>query len=132
MNLAEGHLLLQRRHCEERRQFVAELERLAARLRSDGKRLAAALDEARTLGNWASAGALSERHGTIERSLAAIASQIGAANAALATAEQELQRHEHAFSQRAAGLTLAAERQELGRRRRGRKPAPAPFGAGQS
>ena len=129
MNLTEGHLLLQRRHCEERRQFVAELERLATRLCNDGMRLAAEFEQTLTLGHWASANALSQRQGTIERSLTAIESQIGAANAALVAAEQELRQHEHAFAQRAAGLALAARRREMRQRRRGRKPSPAPLDA---
>lgn len=100
MRLIDSQLMLCRRQCEERRQYVAELERLATRLRGDCGRLRAQTEEAVSDSDVSAAAALIERHGKVERSLAAIEEQIVAAGAAAAEAEQELRRREQAFATR--------------------------------
>jgi phage shock protein A len=117
VSLIDNHLRLRRRQCEERRHFIAELERLAARLRADARRLQAEIERAVALGNRVSAQLLFERHSKVERSLAAIDSQIGSAGAALAATELELQQYERAFAHR--GGTGLSNRRQARRARRG-------------
>lgn len=111
MSLADNHLQLRRRQCQERRRYLAELELLATRLRADARRLQAEIERVVAGGNRVSARPLFERHGKVEGSLAAIESQIGSAGAALAAAEQELQQYERAFAHRGGGTRLADRRQ---------------------
>jgi flagellar protein FliJ len=102
MNSLENRITLHRRHCEERRRYLAELESLAQRLRTDGGRLRFEIERAVTVGNPASAHPLLQRHGQLARSLAAIEGQIAVAGDALAAAARELKRHEFAATQRAS------------------------------
>ena len=111
MNALENRLNLHRRHCEERQRYLAELESLAQRLRADGGRLRCEIERAVTVGNPASTPPLLERHGKLARTLAAIESQITAADDALAAAVRELKRQELAAAQRADNdATFAARR----------------------
>jgi chromosome segregation ATPase len=126
MSLIENRLQLRRRQCEERRQYLAELERLATRLRADAGRLEDEIERAVALGNRISAPPLTERHAKVERSLAAIEAQLGSAAAALAAAEQELRQYERAFATRAGSARLADR--PLARRPRGRLPASPAIG----
>jgi len=115
MNILEHRLTLHRRHCEERRRYLAELQSLAQGLRADGSRLRSEIEQAVAVGSPACAQNLLQRHGKLARSLAAIEGQIVAAGDALAAADRELKRRELAAAQRAeiAGL-----------RRMSRRPAP--------
>ena len=122
MNSLENRINLHRRHCEERRRYLAELESLAGRLRTDGGRLRSEIERAVTVGNPAFAHPLLQRHGQLARSLAAIEGQIAAAGEALATASRELQRHEFAAAQRAPSAGLS-ERRRLPRSSRARTAA---------
>jgi flagellar FliJ protein len=103
MNVLENRILLHRRHCEERRRYLAELESLAQRLRADGSRLRAEIDEAVAVGNPASAQPALERHAKLVHSLAAVEGQIAAAGDALAAAGRDLKRLELSAAQRADG-----------------------------
>jgi len=109
MNTLENRINLHRRHCEERRRYLAELESLAQRLRADGGRLRSEIERAVTIGNPAFAHPLLQRHGQLARSLVAIEGQIAAAGEALATASRELKRHEFA-AQRAPSAGLSERR----------------------
>ncbi len=110
MNSLENRINLHRRHCEERRRYLAELESLAGRLRADGGRLRSEIERAVTVGNPAFAHPLLQRHGQLARSLVAIEGQIAAAGEALATASRELKRHEFAAEQRAPSVGLSERR----------------------
>ena len=101
MNILDNRVARQRRNREERQRYLAELELLAQRMRSDGGRLRAEIEQAVKLGNPASAQPLLQRHGQLARSLAAVEGQIAAAGDALAVADRELKRHELAAAQRA-------------------------------
>ena len=79
MNILESRIILHRRHCEERQRYLAELESLAQRLRTDGSRLRAEIERAVAVGNPASAQPVFERQAKLARSLAAIEGQIAAA-----------------------------------------------------
>jgi len=120
MNILENRITLHRRHCEERRRYLAELESLAQRLRADGSGLQAEIARAVALGSAESAEPLLQRRDKLGRSLAAIEGQIAAAGDALAAAARELQRHELAAAHR-AGNGVATDG-----RRRPRSPR-APF-----
>src|SRR5260370_33320098 len=100
MNTRENRITLHRRHCAERQRYLAELEFLAQRLRTDGGLLRGEIERAVAVGNPASAHPLLQRHGKLARSLAAIEGQIAAAGDALAAADRELKRHELAAAQR--------------------------------
>src|SRR6266446_5435137 len=113
MNSLENRINLHRRHCEERRRYLAELESLAGRLRTDGGRLRSEIERAVTVGNPAFAHPLLQRHGQLAR--------------ALATASRELQRHEFAAAQRAPSAGLS-ERRRLPRSSRAR-PAASSLGS---
>ncbi len=119
MSLVDNLLRAQRRHCDERRRYLAELEELAERLRTDALRLRAAIDGGAD--DRLVAGRVVLRHAAVERSIAVIETQIGAAAAALAAAEAELSQSEHAVAQRGGGAEFADAR----RRRRGRRKGPA-------
>ena len=114
MSLVGNLLRAQHRQCDERRRYLAELEELGQRLRADALRLRAAIDAG--AGVRPTADAFVRRHAKVERSIAVIEAQIGAAAAALAVAEAELRQSEHAVAQRGA----AAEPADGRRRRRGR------------
>src|SRR5713226_7997422 len=94
MSLREHPLQLWRRQYEERRRFVAELEALARRLRSDEQRL----------------GGEAERAAAVARSLTAIDARIAEAGAALAAAERQLKRHEFAWIGREDGSVTRQRR----------------------
>lgn len=110
MKIRESRLAVRRRQCEERRRYLGELETLARRLRSDGGRLRTEIEGAVARGDPRSAQPLLQRHGQLARSLAAIESQIAAADNALATAMRELQRHEATAAQRAPGTGASRRR----------------------
>jgi hypothetical protein len=122
MSILENRLRVGRRQYEERRRCLVELESLAQRLRADGRRLQADIEEAVAVGNPICAAPLLERHSKLARSLAAIEGQIGAAGEALSAAAWELQRHELAWAQHAGAAGVAD------RRRASRSPRP-PLGA---
>jgi hypothetical protein len=124
MSVAENLLNLRRRQCEERRRYLAELEFLAQRLGEDAGRLRAEIERTEASGDPAPARPLIARRIKLERSLAAVQSQIAAAGDALAAAEQELKRHELAAAQR-AGRAAFSQRGGARRSRRGRPAAPA-------
>jgi hypothetical protein len=115
MNALTYRLTLHRRHCDERRRYLTELESLARRLRADGGRLRSAIELAVTVGDPASTQPLLERHGKLARSLAAIEGQIAAADEALAAACRELRRQELAATQRAAGQSDGRRRSRSSR-----------------
>jgi len=94
MSVLETLMRRRRRECDERRRYVAELERLGERLRADAEQVCREVAQAGT------AAPLAERHAKLERSVAAIDDQITAARAALAAIEQELARHELARARR--------------------------------
>jgi hypothetical protein len=119
MNTRENRITLHRRHCEERRHYLAELEFLAQRLRTDGWLLRGEIERAVAIGNPASAHPLLQRHGRLARSLAAIEGQITAAEDALAAATRELKRHE------LAGARPADNAGASDRRRPPPRPRPA-------
>ncbi len=121
MSVLESLLRLRRRQCAERRRYLAELELLAQRLRADSRRLRAEIARAVAAGNPVFSRALIERHGKLERSVAAIDGHIATAGDALAAAERELKRHELASTQRAGNAGLA----ERHRARRSRRAPPA-------
>ena len=123
MNILENRINLRRRHCEERRRLLAELESLAHRLRADGGRLRVEIEKAVAVGNPASAQPLLQRHGTLARSLAAIEGQIAAADDALAAAARDLKRDEFAVAQRAGHPGSGARRRPRPSRAR---PAASP------
>jgi hypothetical protein len=110
MSILENRLRLRRRQYEERRCCLAELESLAQRLRADGCRLQADIEEAVAVGNPIWAAPLLERHRKLALSLATIEGQIGAAGEALSTAARELQRHELALAQHAGAAGVASGR----------------------
>lgn len=110
MSIHDNLLHRRRRQCAEQRHYLAELELLAQRLRADAGRLRAEIERAVALGDPLSTRPLIERHGAVERSVAAIESQIAAAGDALAAAEQELTRHELAAVRRAGREGLAERR----------------------
>ena len=115
-NLLRGH----RRRCEEQRRALAELEELAQRLRADARRLREAIDDDAFDQHFAGQAVL--RHATVERSIAAIETQIGAAAAALLVAEAELRKSERAVARHDG----AGQPAEMRSRRRGRRKHPAP------
>jgi hypothetical protein len=119
MSLVQNLLRAQRRQCEERRRYLAELEELSERLRTDALRLRAAIDDGP--GEQLAAGQMVLRHAKVERSIAVIETQIGVAAAALAVAETELRQSEQAVAQHGG----AGEFADAGRRRRGRRRGPA-------
>ncbi len=127
MNSLENRISVHRRHCEERRRYLAELESLAQRLRADGARLRSEIEQAVAVGNPASAHPLLQRHVQLARSLAAIEGQIAAAGDALAAAARELKRHEFAAAQRAPGPGLPVERRSPRSSRA--RPAASPLGS---
>lgn len=126
MSILENRVSLGRRRCEERRRYLAGLESLAQRLRSDERRLQAEIQRAGIDGPVPQGGAgqpvvagnlaglLVERHGKLARSVAEIDAQIAEVGAALGVAEQELKRHELASTQHVAGAVVSE-------RRRGRR-----------
>jgi len=120
MSLVENLLRAHRRQCEEQRRYLAELEELAERLRTDALRLRVAIDDGAE--DRAAVGRVVLRHAKVERSIAAIETQIGAAAAALAVAEAELRQSEHTVAQRGGGAEFA----DANRRRRGRRKGPTP------
>lgn len=115
MSLVENLLREQRRQCEERRRYLAELEELAQRLRSDALRLRAAIDDG--TGDRLAAGQVVLRHAKVERSIAAIEIQIGTAAAALALAEAELRMSERVAQRDGAGELAGARHSRRGRRK---------------
>jgi hypothetical protein len=117
MILIDNLLRLRRRECEEHRRYVAELDLLAERLRADARRLRAEIERLVAAGDPLLAQPLVERHDKVERSVAAIESQMAAAGDALAAAEEELKRHEMAAAQRAGNERLAGRRSRRGRPR---------------
>jgi hypothetical protein len=109
MSVLEDRLGSGRRHCSERRRYLAGLESLAEQLRADERRLRAEI--AGTFADWqvpeegagrpGFARPLIERHSKLARSVAAIDAQIAEVGAELGAAEQELKRHEHAAARHA-------------------------------
>ena len=110
MSVLETLMRRRRRECDERRRYVAELERLGERLRADAEEVC------REVAHGGTAALLAERHAKLERSVAAIDAQIIAARAALAAIEQELRRHELARARR--GITEGADHPAASRRSR--------------
>ena len=94
MSVLETLMRRCRRECEERRRYVAELERLGERLRADAEGVRREAAEAGT------AAPLVARSAKLERSVAEIDGQITAARDALAAVEQVLHRHELAWARR--------------------------------
>jgi hypothetical protein len=123
MSLIDNRVNLRRRRCEELRQYLAELELLAERLRADAGRLRAAIEGAFAAGDMAAVAPLRERHSKVERSVAAVEGQIGAAGVALAAAEGELRGYEFAHATRAGGMVLP-ERHQVRGGQRGRSATP--------
>jgi len=124
MSQIENRLRLRRRHCEERRQYLAALQHLAERLRADAGRLRGEIEQAMTAGDPSSGRLLAERRSKVEGSLAAVEAQLDSATAALAAAEQEMLRHERAFAARTENGHLAVGR-AVRRLRRLRASPPA-------
>jgi hypothetical protein len=113
MSVLENRLRLGRRQCRQWRRYLAGLESLAQRLRADERRLQAEIELAvagRPDFAGEPAGELTERHGKLARSVAAIDTQIAEVGAALGAAEQELRRHELAAAQHTARAGLSEPR----------------------
>jgi hypothetical protein len=122
MSVHENRLSLGRRQCAEQRRYLAGLESLGERLRTDELRLRAEIQLAAADGLLPEAGAvrpvfagdldgpLIERHTKLARSVAAIDAQIAEAGAALGAAEQALKRYELAAAQHAAGGGVSKRR----------------------
>ena len=125
MRVIENLLRLCRRQCEERRRYLAELELLAQLLGGDAGRLRGEIERTEAAGDPASGAPLIARRIKLERSLAAVQSQIATAGDALAAAEGELKRHALAAAQR-AGKTELSARSGARRSRRARPAPPAP------
>jgi hypothetical protein len=123
MSLVENLLRAQRRRCEEQRRYLAELEELAERLRTDAMRLGAAIDDGAGDRHAPARGVL--RRAKVERSIAVIETQMGSAAAALAAAEAQLRQSEHAVAQRGRAGEFAAARRGRRGRRKGAVAAPA-------
>jgi hypothetical protein len=125
MSVLENRLRLGRRQCRQWRRYLAGLESLAQRLGADGPRLRAGIERAvagrpdfagepdgQPAGEVAGdlARELTERHGKLARSVAAIDTQIAEVGAALGAAEQELRRQELAAVPRSARAGLSEPR----------------------
>jgi phage shock protein A len=123
MSILENRLHLRRHQYEARRRSLEEFASLAQRLRADGRRLQADIEEAVAVGNPDCAGKLLERHGKLARSLATIEGQIAAAGEALASAARELQRHELAWAKHSSGAGVA-DRRRVPRSPRAQPAAP--------
>ena len=125
MTFRDTLLQAHRRVCEDRRRRLAELEELAERLRSDARRLCAAIAAAAV--DRVATDQVVLRHATVERSIETIEIQIGSAAAALVLAEAELRQSERAVARRNGAAGLADPR---GKRRGRRKQHSAQPGVG--
>ncbi|HVC57723.1 MAG TPA: hypothetical protein VND95_17365 [Stellaceae bacterium] len=114
MSVLENLLRRGRRECAERRQYLADLARLRERLRADAARLRS---EVALASGADAARPLLDRLVKLEGSVGEIDGQTTAAEQGLAVAEQELRRHELAWTQR-TGNAVIAERRPLPRTRR--------------
>jgi len=125
MSVLENRLRLGRRQCRQWRRYLAGLESLAQRLGADERRLRAGIELAvagrpdfagepggQPAGQPARelAGELTERHGKLARSVAAIDTQIAEVGAAPGAAERELRGQELAAAQRTARAGLPEPR----------------------
>lgn len=97
MRLIDHNLRLRRRHCEEQRRRLAELQQLGERLRADAMRLQTEIERMTSTGIVADAQAAIDRHAKVRHSLAAIEAEITGAASDLAEAERELRGYERAF-----------------------------------
>jgi flagellar protein FliJ len=123
MNLLTNLLRVQRRACDDRRRYLADLETLAERLRRDAQRLLAGHDGAEKASARNSPGRpLTERYRRVRRSIAEIDAGIAAARESLAAAERQLQRYESEQEKRAG---VAAPPGHPGRRRFRLRAGPA-------
>jgi len=113
----QNPLSLQHRQCDERRRYIAGLEALAERLRTDEQRVRAEIHGA--FADWLApeaadgkpvcAQALIKRHGKLARVLAAVEGRIAAVSKALAAKARELKRHELAALPRADNAGLSGQ-----------------------
>ena len=108
MTVVENLLRLHRWQLDERRRYVAELESLAERLRTDAGWLTAEIDARAATPDPSGQGGLAdhplgrrliERRRKLENSIAEIEAQIADAHAAVAAAEHEVGIYELAASQ---------------------------------
>jgi hypothetical protein len=121
MSVLENRLRLGHRQCRQWRRYLAGLESLVQRLRADERRLQAGIElavagrpdfagEPDGQPDGESARELTERHGKLARSVAAIDTQIAEVGAALGAAEQALRRQELAAAQRTVRAGLSEPR----------------------
>jgi hypothetical protein len=94
MSVREELLRRRNRECAERRRYLADLELLSERLHADASQLLTESAEAGGIGGPAAVEPLIESRTKIMRSIAELDREIAAARVSLATAEQELRRHE--------------------------------------
>lgn len=117
MSTPQNPLSLHRQQCEERQRYVARLNAVAERLRTDERRLRAEIQG--VFADWLApeaangkpvcARALIERHGKLARTLASVEGRIAAASEALGVAARELKQRELADLKRAGSAGLSGQ-----------------------
>jgi flagellar protein FliJ len=119
MSVLDNRLRQQRWELDERRRFLAELEGLAARLRRDTQRLhreieqetgAADVEQKPSIVYPIFVGPLLDRRKKLEGSILEIEAQIADAREAVATAEQEVNLVEAAWTHRTAASGAGGRR----------------------
>jgi len=119
MSVLDNRLRQHRWELDERRRFLAELEGLAARLRRDAQRLhreieqetgAADVEQKPGIVYTIFVGPLLDRRKKLEGSILEIEAQIADAREAVATAEQEVNLVEAAWTHRAAASGAGGRR----------------------